>query len=116
MSLRVLIPRVPSDPIGFYPGYWSGSRRVGFVGCGPEYLYAFLFCRPDDEVGCRMPLDRRSTANPTGTWVTQQARQFTRPLQQQPAPVRFLLRDRPRQTRSPSASSAPPAPNVSTGH
>jgi transposase InsO family protein len=34
------------------------------------------------------------TANPTGAWVTQQARQFAWTLQQQPASFRFLIRDR----------------------
>jgi putative transposase len=34
------------------------------------------------------------TANPTGAWVTQQARQFTWRFRQQPAPFRFLIRDR----------------------
>ena len=34
------------------------------------------------------------TANPTGAWVTQQARQFTWTLQEQPARFRFLIRDR----------------------
>ena len=43
------------------------SRRVHLVGC---------------------------TANPTGAWVTQQARQFAWTLQQQPSPFRFLIRDR----------------------
>jgi putative transposase len=34
------------------------------------------------------------TANPTGAWVTQQARQFAWSLQEQPARFRFLIRDR----------------------
>jgi putative transposase len=34
------------------------------------------------------------TANPTGAWVTQQARQFTWTLQEQTSPFRFLIRDR----------------------
>jgi hypothetical protein len=34
------------------------------------------------------------TANPTGAWVTQQARQFTWTLQERPGSCRFLIRDR----------------------
>jgi transposase InsO family protein len=34
------------------------------------------------------------TANPTGAWVTQQARQFGWALQEQRSPFRFLIRDR----------------------
>jgi hypothetical protein len=44
-----------------------GSRRVHFAGC---------------------------TANPTGPWVTQQARQFSWILQERPGSFRFLIRDR----------------------
>jgi len=44
-----------------------GSRRVHFAGC---------------------------TANPTGRWVTQQARQFAWTLQERLPPFRFLIRDR----------------------
>jgi putative transposase len=43
-----------------------GSRRVHFAGC---------------------------TANPTGPWVTQQARQFAWTLQERPGSFRFLIRD-----------------------
>jgi transposase InsO family protein len=43
------------------------SRRVHFAGC---------------------------TANPTGAWVAQQARQFAWTLQEQPSRFRFLIRDR----------------------
>ena len=34
------------------------------------------------------------TANPTGPWVTQQARQFAWTLQRQPELFRFLIHDR----------------------
>src|SRR5262249_56933469 len=34
------------------------------------------------------------SANPTGEWVTRQARQFTWTLKQQPSRFRFLIRDR----------------------
>ena len=34
------------------------------------------------------------TANPTGAWVTQQARQFAWTFQEQPGSFRFLIRDR----------------------
>jgi transposase InsO family protein len=44
-----------------------GSRRVHLAGC---------------------------TANPTGAWVTQQARQFAWTLQEQPTRFRYLIRDR----------------------
>ena len=44
-----------------------GSRRVHFAGC---------------------------TANPTGPWVTQQARQFAWTLHERPGSLRFLIRDR----------------------
>ena len=44
-----------------------GSRRVHLAGC---------------------------TANPTGAWVTQQARQFAWTLQERPGSFRFLIRDR----------------------
>jgi putative transposase len=44
-----------------------GTRRVHFAGC---------------------------TANPSGAWVTQQARQLAWTLQARPTPLRFLIRDR----------------------
>jgi hypothetical protein len=53
-------------------------------------LYVFFFIELDSRrvhlAGC--------TANPTGAWVTQQARQFTWTLQEQPSCFRFLIRDR----------------------
>jgi transposase InsO family protein len=55
-----------------------------------QRLYVLFFIELDSRrvhlVGC--------TANPSGAWVTQQARQFAWTLQQQPSPFRFLIRDR----------------------
>jgi hypothetical protein len=92
-----------------------GSRRVHFAGC---------------------------TANPDGRWTVQRARQLTWSLPERATPARFLTHDRDskftrarstrssaarasrssappfgrrRQTRSPSAGSAPSAATASTG-
>jgi putative transposase len=55
-----------------------------------QRLYVLFFIELDSRrvhlAGC--------TANPTGAWVTQQARQFTWTLQEQPSCFRFLIRDR----------------------
>ena len=103
-----------------------------------QRLYVLFFI----ELGSRRVHLAGCTANPTGAWVTQQARQFAWTLQERPAIVslpdprprqqvhprlRRRLRqrrhprssrhrcERRRRTRSPSASSAPPAPSASTG-
>ena len=56
----------------------------------PQRLYVLFFIELDSRrvhlAGC--------TANPTGAWVTQQARQFTWALQERPGSFRFLIRDR----------------------
>jgi transposase InsO family protein len=53
-------------------------------------LYVLFFI----ELGSRRVHLAGCTANPTGAWVTQQARQFAWTLAERPSPVRFLIRDR----------------------
>ena len=53
-------------------------------------LYVLFFI----ELGSRRAHLAACTANPTGAWVTQQARQFAWTLQEQPGRFRVLLRDR----------------------
>lgn len=51
ISRRALVPRVPGDEAGAFPGYWRGNRRMAVAGCGPEFMYAFMFCPPSDKSG-----------------------------------------------------------------
>jgi putative transposase len=53
-------------------------------------LYVLFFI----ELGSRRVQLAGCTANPTGAWVTQQARQFAWTLQERRASFRFLIRDR----------------------
>jgi putative transposase len=102
-----------------------------------QRLYVLFFI----ELGSRRVHLAGCTANPSGSWVTQQARQLTWTLSERSTPLRFLIRDRDSKftcdfdtvfasegveiirtpirargrTRSPSALSAPPARNASTG-
>ena len=55
-----------------------------------QRLYVLFFI----ELGSRRAHLAGGTANPTGAWVAQQARQFTWALQEQPSRFRFLIRDR----------------------
>jgi transposase InsO family protein len=55
-----------------------------------QRLYVLFFI----ELGSRRVHLASCTANPTGEWVTQQARQFAWTLQEQPSRFRFLIRDR----------------------
>lgn len=53
-------------------------------------LYVLFFI----ELGSRRVHLAGCTANPTGAWVTQQARQYTWTLHEQPSRFRVLIRDR----------------------
>ena len=55
-----------------------------------QRLYVLFFI----ELGSRRVYMAGCTTNPTGTWVTQQARQFAWTLQERPDSFRFLIRDR----------------------
>jgi putative transposase len=55
-----------------------------------QRLYVLFFV----ELGSRRVHLAGCTPNPTGSWVTQQARQFTWTLTERPTPLRFLIRDR----------------------
>src|SRR5256712_8050138 len=55
-----------------------------------QRLYVLFFI----ELGSRKVHLAGCTANPTGAWATQQARQFTWTLQEQASSFRFLIRDR----------------------
>ncbi|MFL6225533.1 MAG: integrase core domain-containing protein [Actinomycetes bacterium] len=55
-----------------------------------QRLYVLFFI----ELGSRRVHLAGSTANPTGAWVTQQARQFAWTLQERRPPFRFIIRDR----------------------
>jgi transposase InsO family protein len=55
-----------------------------------QRLYVLFFI----ELGSRRVHLAGCTANPTGAWVTQQARQFAWTLEEQPSRFRYLVRDR----------------------
>ena len=55
-----------------------------------QRLYVLFFI----ELGSRRVHMAGCTTNPTGPWVTQQARQFAWTLQERPGSFRFLIRDR----------------------
>lgn len=55
-----------------------------------QRLYVLFFI----ELGSRRVHLAGCTTNPTGAWVTQQARQFTWTLRERQPPFRFLIRDR----------------------
>jgi transposase InsO family protein len=55
-----------------------------------QRLYVLFFI----ELGSRRVHVAGCTANPTGPWVTQQARQFAWALQERSGSFRFLIRDR----------------------
>lgn len=64
--------------------FFTGRNRF------PARLYVLFFI----ELGSRWVHLAGSTANPSGAWVTQQARQLAWGLAERSTPVRFLIRDR----------------------
>jgi putative transposase len=76
---------------------WGYQRIVGelnglglAVSATTVRLYVLFFI----ELGSRRVHLADCMANPTGAWVTQQARQFAWTLQERPVSFRFLIRDR----------------------
>jgi putative transposase len=55
-----------------------------------QRLYVLFFI----ELGSRRVHLAGCTANPTGAWITQQARQLAWTIAERPTPLRFLIRDR----------------------
>jgi hypothetical protein len=80
-----------------------------------QRLYMLFFI----ELGSRRVHLAGCTANPSGDWVAQQARQFARTLQERPSPFRFLIRDRDDATASEDSSTSTAAlhePPLHTPH
>jgi len=67
-----------------------GRAHAGVETIRLQRLYVLFFI----ELGSRRVHLAGCRANPSGAWVTQQARQFAWTFQEQPSPFRFLVRDR----------------------
>jgi putative transposase len=101
-TVRNILSRVGLGPAGQRPGLsWRMFLRqqahtmlaVDFFTVETislRRLYVLFFI----ELGSRRVHLAGCTANPTGAWVTQRAREFSWALQQQPSRFRFLIRDR----------------------
>jgi 2-polyprenyl-6-methoxyphenol hydroxylase-like FAD-dependent oxidoreductase len=57
-SQRLLVPRDSEDPSDDNPEFWHRSWRIGYAPCGPDRLYVYMFCPPDDRLGRATPLNR----------------------------------------------------------
>lgn len=57
---RLLIPRIETDPATEITEYWSGSRRLLYDPCTPEFNYVCLCCKVDDVDGRRVPVDKET--------------------------------------------------------
>jgi hypothetical protein len=75
---------------GRRPRACSPSTSSPFETVSLQRLYVLFFI----ELGSRRVHLAGCTANPTGAWVTQQARQITWTLRDRSTPPRLLIRDR----------------------
>jgi len=101
-TVRKILSQAGLGPAGKRPGLsWRTFLRqqahsmlaVGFFTVETislRRLYVLFFI----ELGTRRVHFAGCTANPTGEWVSQQARQFVWTLQEEPSRFRFLIRDR----------------------
>ena len=56
-GLRAIMPRAAPDPRTKMLEWLSGSRRVGLLPLDEDQVYIYMFCRPDDLAGLRVPVD-----------------------------------------------------------
>jgi len=101
-TVRKLLRQARLGPAGERPGLsWRAFLRaqaasmiaVDFLTVETislQRLYVLFFI----ELGSRRVHLAGCTANPTGAWVTQQARQLTWTIAERPTPLRYLIRDR----------------------
>ena len=57
-AIRLVIPRLPGDPVGLSVENWSGRCRIGVVPCSREYVYMFLIGPECDADAKAVPVHR----------------------------------------------------------